>query len=106
MGLARYLAAILDLCKLGGFPTGVEFQQIDTCYNTPLLTYWRRNCFGNNLVHRLVKNHLKYPYYFPDTVETIASLDIIFAAICCHKTSTFKTFLSPHPSPPNRHTHT
>ena len=40
MGLARYLAAILDLCKLGGFPTGVEFQQINTCYNTPLQTYW------------------------------------------------------------------
>ena len=43
MGLSRYLAAILDLCKLGGFPTGVEFQQINTCYNTPLQTYWRRN---------------------------------------------------------------
>ena len=28
MGVSRYLAAILDLCKLGGFPTGVEFQQI------------------------------------------------------------------------------
>ena len=42
MGLSRYLVAILDLCKLGGFPTGVEFQQINTCYNTPLQTYWRR----------------------------------------------------------------
>ena len=40
MRLSRYLAAILDLCKLGGFPTGVEFQQIDTCYYTPVQTYW------------------------------------------------------------------
>jgi len=23
--LSRYLTAILDLCKLGGFPMGVEF---------------------------------------------------------------------------------
>ena len=24
--LSRYLVAILDLCKLGGFPAGVQFQ--------------------------------------------------------------------------------
>ena len=40
MRFSRSLAAILDLCKLGGFPTGVEFQQIDTCYYTPVQTYW------------------------------------------------------------------
>ena len=40
MRLSRYLVAILDLCKLGEFPTGVEFQQIDTCYYTPVQTYW------------------------------------------------------------------
>ena len=39
MRLNRYLAAILDLYKLGGFPTGVEFQQFDTCYYTPVQTY-------------------------------------------------------------------
>ena len=44
MRLSTYLAAILDLCKLGGFPTGVEFQQIDTCYDTSLQTYWWKNC--------------------------------------------------------------
>ena len=63
MGLSRYLAAILDLCKLGGFPTGVEFQQINTCHNTPFTNILAKKLFGNNLVHRLVKNHLKCPYY-------------------------------------------
>ena len=37
MRLSRYLAAILDLCKLGGFPMGVELQQIDTCLHP---WYW------------------------------------------------------------------
>ena len=40
MRLCRYLASILDLCKLRGFPMGIEFQQINTCYYTPLQTHW------------------------------------------------------------------
>ena len=44
MRFSRYLAAILDLCKLGGFPTGVEFQQIDTCYYTLYKHIGEKNC--------------------------------------------------------------
>ena len=40
MRLSGYLAAILDLCKLGGFPMEDEFQLFKACYYTPLQTYW------------------------------------------------------------------
>ena len=40
MRLSGYLAAILDLCKLGRFPTGDEFQLFKVRYYTPLQTYW------------------------------------------------------------------
>ena len=44
MRLCRYLVAILDLCKLRGFPTEVEVQIFKGCLYTPLQTYWWRNC--------------------------------------------------------------
>ena len=44
MRLSRYLVAILDLCKLRGFPTGVEFQLFKASLYTPLQTYWQKNC--------------------------------------------------------------
>ena len=39
MKVSSYMAAILDLCKLRGFPTGVEFQQFKGYLYTPLQTY-------------------------------------------------------------------